>query len=262
MYNIMIAIYVTGLGAIIGSFLNVLIYRLPRGENFVLSRSHCPHCDTLIRWYDNIPIVSFIVLRGRCRQCKESISWRYPLIEFATAAIFLCSYLCYGLTIRMAGIDIFLALLLVVIVTDFRHYLIPDKITIPGMVLGLLYSLYNPTVTPLESAIGLLGGGITLLLLAWLGEKVFKKEALGGGDIKLAAMLGAWLGWQNLALIFLLGAFLGLIFAIIRLLTAADREQARLIPFGPFLALAAVIALFWGQALINLYVEQILYASM
>jgi leader peptidase (prepilin peptidase)/N-methyltransferase len=260
MYEILLATYLFGVGAIIGSFLNVLIWRLPRGEGFVLQRSHCPHCDTLIRWYDNIPLLSFIILRGHCRKCAGSISVQYPAVELTTGLIFCFSYLAYGLSAQMIGIDIFLALLLVVIVTDFRHYLIPDKITLPGMVLGLLYSLYNPLVSPLEAAIGLVGGGLVLLLLAWFGEFIFKKEALGGGDIKLAAMLGAWLGWQNLALIFLLGAMLGLFYAIIRIVIAGNREETRLIPFGPFLALAAIIALFWGQALIDIYVEQVLYA--
>lgn len=262
MYEIVLGIYLFGAGAIIGSFLNVLIHRLPRDEDFVFKRSQCPHCKALIRWFDNLPLLSFIILRGRCRSCRAHISWQYPLVELATGVIFLGCYLYFGLSPQMFGVDIFLALLLVVIVTDFRHYLIPDKITLPGMVLGLLYSIYNPVLTPLDSVIGLLGGGIALLVLAWLGEILFKKEALGGGDIKLAAMLGAWLGWQNLALIFLFGALFGLIFAIIKMATAADRSEARLIPFGPFLALAAIVALFWGQALLDLYVEQVLYAGM
>ncbi|MFH2055528.1 MAG: prepilin peptidase [bacterium] len=262
MYEIVLSIYLFGAGAIIGSFLNVLIYRLPRGEDFVFKRSHCPACRALIHWYDNLPLLSFIILRGRCRNCTAAISVQYPLVELTTGLIFLGSYLQYGLSPQMFGVNIFLSLLLVVIVTDFRHYLIPDKITLPGMVLGLLYSIYNPAVTPLEAVIGLLGGGIVLLALAWLGELLFKKEALGGGDIKLAAMLGAWLGWQSLALVFLFGAFFGLIFAIIKMATAADRSKARLIPFGPFLALAAIVALFWGQTLIRIYVEQVLYAQM
>jgi leader peptidase (prepilin peptidase)/N-methyltransferase len=252
------SIYAFVFGAIIGSFLNVLIWRLPRHENFITKRSHCPHCDAMIRWYDNIPMISYLILGGRCRHCKAPISAQYPLVEIATGLLFLVSFRLYGLSYHMALVDVIIAMLLVVTIVDFRHYIIPDMVTIPGIVIGLAFSLVNPLITPLESVIGLVAGGASLYLLAVLGDFLFKKESLGGGDIKLAAMLGAWLGWQNIIIVFFGGALLGLMFAIIQIARSKEMRAKRLIPFGPFLSLAAVIALFWGEKLITFYIQDVL----
>jgi leader peptidase (prepilin peptidase)/N-methyltransferase len=257
MAETLLSIYIFGVGTIIGSFLNVLIYRLPRHEGFILKRSRCPQCSVVIRWYDNIPLLSYLILRGKCRHCKGSISAQYPLIELITGLIFLGSYHLYGFSYQMIGVDILLSLLLAVIVVDFRHFIIPDLLTIPGIILGLLFSLYNPAVTPLEAVIGLLVGGGVLYLLALVGDHLLGRESLGGGDIKLAAMLGTWLGWQNLLLVFFAAAVLGLLYALVRMAVGGFR-QGRLIPFGPFLSLAAVLALLWGDSLIQLYIDHVL----
>jgi leader peptidase (prepilin peptidase)/N-methyltransferase len=254
----MIKAYVLAIGAVIGSFLNVLIYRLPKNEGFVTGRSHCPHCGKLIKWYENIPIISFAVLRGKCSGCQARISWLYPFVELITALSFLTAYILYGLTFQAAIVSLFFALLLVVTVIDFQHYIIPDKITIPGMILGLASSFVNPTNPPLSSLLGLLAGGVSLFLLATLGDFLFKKESLGGGDIKLAAMLGAFLGWKNIILIFFASAVLGLIYAVIQMAISEKVRKSRMIPFGPFLSLAGLIALFFGDYLINLYLERVL----
>lgn len=256
-FNI-IDIYIFGVGAIIGSFLNVLISRLPKKEGFVKGRSHCPNCSALIKWYDNIPLLSYLLLRGKCRCCKTRISFRYPVVELLTAAFFLLSWYLYGLSIQIIVVDVFFAMLLVITVIDFDHYIIPDKITIPGMVLGLAASFVSPHITPLNSLIGLLAGGGVLYLLAIVGDHLFKKESLGGGDIKLAAMMGAFLGWKSIIIIFFGGALLGLIYALIVMLWSSETRQSRMIPFGPFLSLAALVALFFGDDLINLYATNFL----
>lgn len=254
----LIGIYVFCLGAFIGSFLNVLIYRLPRSENFVFGRSHCPHCGLLIRWYDNIPLISYIILLGKCRKCRRHISWRYPLVELLTAAFFVVVFLLYGVSYQSLVAIVFFALLLVITFIDFKYYIIPDKITYPGMVLGLALSFVNPLISPLESLVGLLAGGLTLYLLAILGDYFLKKESLGGGDIKLAAVLGAFLGWKNLFIIFFAAAVFGLIYAVLRMVIARQSAAGRMIPFGPFLSLAGLLALFFGNLLVDYYVSQFL----
>lgn len=256
--ELILSIYVFAFGAFFGSFLNVLIYRLPRNENFVMGRSRCPKCKELIRWYDNVPLVSYVILRGRCRRCKATISWRYPLIELLTAAFFLLTFKMYGLSAQTGVISLFFALLLVATVIDFQHLIIPDKITYPGMILGLALSFVNPDLRPLDSLIGLLAGGASLYLLAMAGDFLFKKESLGGGDIKLAAMLGAFLGWRAIIIIFFGAAVLGLIYAIIQMAFSAETRKSRMIPFGPFLSMAALIALFFGDAIIEFYIHDIL----
>jgi leader peptidase (prepilin peptidase)/N-methyltransferase len=158
----------------------------------------------------------------------------------------------------MMMVDVLIAILLVVTVIDFRHFIIPDMVTVPGMVVGLAFSLVNPIITPLESVIGLVAGGASLYLLAIVGDHLFTKESLGGGDIKLAAMLGAWLGWQNMIVVFFGGALLGLVFAAFQMIRSSELRESRLIPFGPFLSLAAIVALFWGRQLIDLYVQGVL----
>ncbi len=258
MPEVIFSVYAFGVGAIIGSFLNVLIVRLPKHENFVTRRSHCPHCNALIHWYDNVPLLSYLILRGRCRNCRKAISPQYPIVELVTGLLFLISFQLYGPSYRMIMVDVFISMLIVVTIVDFRHFLIPDLVTIPGMILGLAFSLVSPVVSPLDAVIGLLVGGVSLYLLAIVGDFVFKKESLGGGDIKLAAMLGAWLGWQSIIIIFFGAAFLGLIFAVIQMARSSETRKTRLIPFGPFLSMAAVIALFWGRQLIDLYVTQVL----
>ena len=254
----LLSFYSFGLGAFIGSFLNVLVHRLPRKENFVTGRSHCPKCKELIHWYDNIPIVSFLILGAKCRRCKEPISWRYPLVELATAMFFLVAYKLYGVSFQSMIAAIFFSMLVVVTLIDFEFYIIPDRITYPGMLLGLALSWVNPLVTPLEALIGLLAGGASLYLLAMLGDLLFKKESLGGGDIKLAAMLGAFLGWKNIIFIFFGAAVFGLIYALLQMAASRKEGAGRMIPFGPFLSLAAIVALFFGETLINFYVHDIL----
>ncbi len=256
--ELILSIYVFLFGIFFGSFLNVIIYRLPRNENFVVGRSRCPGCGQRIAWYDNVPLISYIILGGRCRKCKVAISWRYPAVELITAGFFLLAFKMYGLSAYTGVVSLFFALLLVATVIDFQHFIIPDKITYPGMLIGLALSFVNPELSPLDSLIGLLAGGLSLYLLALVGDFLFKKESLGGGDIKLAAMLGAFLGWRAIIIIFFGAAVLGLIYAIIQLAVSQKARETRMIPFGPFLSMAALIALFFGDAIINFYLHEIL----
>lgn len=240
------------LGAVIGSFLNVCIYRLPRRESVAWPGSHCPNCSAPIQWYDNIPLLGYLILRGRCRQCRMPISWRYPLVEALNAAGYVALLWVFGptwTTVAYAGL---FSALLVVAGTDLSHKVIPNMITFPGMVLGLVSAA---TILPLglaEGVIGLVVGGGILWLIAWVSPYVFGKEGMGGGDIKLLGMIGAFLGWKPALMTIMLGSFLGSIVGV-ALITARIMKRDDYIPFGPFLVCGAIVSLFFGQPLIAWY---------
>ncbi len=252
-------------GSIVGSFLNVCIYRLPQDKSIVFPPSHCPRCQKALLWYDNIPFLSYIVLLGKCRHCHQGISFRYFVVEFLTATLFLSLFLKFGLSWEMLIYLIFISGLIVATFTDFDHLIIPDEVSLPGIILGLILSTIYPSMqrtisqwsnictSPAEgflsSLTGALSGGLFLYAIGVLGEKVFKKEAMGGGDVKLLAMIGAFLGWQLVALTIFLSALSG---SIVGLIIKLKKGESYL-PYGPYLALGAVISLFWGERLINWY---------
>ncbi|MBK7141121.1 MAG: prepilin peptidase [bacterium] len=250
--------YVTLIGLAIGSFANVLIYRLPREKNVVLSRSACPNCGTMLRWYHNIPLISYLVLRGKCGFCKKPISSRYPLVEAVNALMYLYFLWRFGMSLEFLVFCYLGTVLLVVFFIDLDFQIIPDLLTYSGMVLGLLVALFPGGISILNSAIGLLVGGGSLYLIAMLGDALFKKESMGGGDIKLAAMLGAFLGWQKVLLIFLSSAVIGLVISLAIMAFSAKLRQERVIPFGPFIALAAVVTILYGDQIIAYYLHNIL----
>lgn len=236
------------LGAVIGSFLNVVAVRLPRGESVAHPPSHCPACRAAIAWFDNIPVLSFLALRGRCRHCRAPISWRYPLVETATATLFALA--AWRLEARLEAVLpawAFLAALVAVAAIDLEHEIIPDRITLPGIAAGFLASLVNPSVRWLDSLLGIaVGGGVILIVI------VVSRGGMGGGDMKLCAMIGAFLGWQLAALTLFLAVIVGGAIAGTLLLTGLKRRKDR-IPFGPFLAGSAVVSLFWGDTLLRWY---------
>ena len=239
-------------GAIVGSFLNVCIIRLPTEESIITPGSHCPHCKSPIKFYDNIPMLSYLVLRGRCRYCNEPISFQYPLIEGLTAFGSLIIFMKFGPSLSYLFFFSFFAALIVITVIDLYHQIIPDAISIPGIGVGLLGSLIIPYITFFNSVIGILVGGGSLFLVATLYQWFFKREGMGGGDVKLLAMIGGFLGWKSVILTILLSSFIGSIVGIaIMLLKGKDFKYA--IPFGPFLSLGAVISLFYGETLIQWY---------
>ena len=227
-------------GSIVGSFLNVCIHRMPREESIVSPGSHCPHCAKPIAWYDNIPLLSFLILRGRCRHCPARISGRYFAVELANALIWLGLWLRFGTGAFFYAGAVFFSILLAVTMTDFETGYIPDKLSLPGCLAGLVLSAIFPVLQGRgiwywglwESFKGLLGGGAVLILVGWVGEKIFKKESMGGGDVKLLAMMGAFLGLRHALLIFFVAPFAAIPFA----LHMKFFRKAETIPYGPFLA--------------------------
>ncbi len=254
--HIVCLIYAGVLGASVGSFMNVCVTRLPTGESLVRPRSRCPECGGQIAWYDNIPLLSWILLRGKCRQCRTSISLQYPAVELVTAGIWIGMALMYGPTWRALQGSILFSLLLTISMIDARHYLIPDALSIGGLGAGLALSLLPGPPSPLTSVIGAALGFGVLLAVGLLGEWVFKKPAMGGGDIKMMAMVGAFLGPAGAMLTIFLGALAGtLVFAPLSLKTKRE------VPFGVFLGLGAAIAFLFGQSFVEWY-SQIAFGTV
>lgn len=236
------------LGALIGSFVNVLILRLPNEESVVYPGSKCPKCQTPIAWYDNVPVISWLILGGKCRNCKAGISAQYPLVEITVAVLWGLSAWYYEASLTAAAAAVFGTILLGIAVTDARHYIIPDEFTVGGLVLGLVLSFRGGLAGLLEAVVGAAVGFAVLYGVAVVGEKVFGKEAMGGGDIKMMAMVGSFVGWQGVLLTIFGGSLLGtLIFVPLAL------KEKRLVPFGIFLAAAAAIVFVAGDAMIEWY---------
>jgi len=242
------------LGALIGSFLNVCILRVPKGESIVIPGSHCPHCNKPIKFYDNIPLVSYFLLRGKCRHCSEPISLQYPLVEGITAVLSLLLIRKYGPSLSYLFYFLFVDGLIVITVIDLYHQIIPDVVSIPGIGIGLLCSLIIPHLASLDSLAGILLGGGSLFLVATVYQWLFKREGMGGGDVKLLAMIGAFLGWKAVILTILLSSLVGsMVGIVVILLKGKDFKYA--IPFGPFLSFGAVIALFYQNEIISWYLQ-------
>lgn len=249
----MIGLFVFIFGLILGSFFNVCIYRMPINISVKKGRSFCPHCKKTISWFDNIPLVSYIMLLGRCRNCKQKISFRYFIVELLTAGLFLFTYFYFGLNIYFFVYSILISGLIIATFIDIGHRIIPDEISIGGMAIGLLISLVltllkKAPVPILQSFLGAVVGGGVIYLTGLLGDFLFKKESMGGGDVKLLAMIGAFLGWQKVLLTFFIAPLFGAIIGIIVLIKKKDHY----IPYGPFLSLGAIIALFWGHKILSL----------
>lgn len=234
-------------GAVIGSFLNVCIYRLPEQQSIAKPLSQCPHCHHPIRFYDNIPLISYLILKGKCRDCGEKISWRYPLVELITAILALLLFAKFYLTLNFLVFFIFTAVLIVITFIDLDHQIIPDLLTLPGIPIFFLLAVFAVGVPWTEAAIGLLIGGGVLFTIALGYEVITKREGMGGGDIKLLAMIGGFLGWKSLIFVLLFSSLLGAVIGIaLVLIKKEDMKYA--VPFGPFLSAAAVAYLFWGDA--------------
>jgi leader peptidase (prepilin peptidase)/N-methyltransferase len=266
--NIIVFIF----GAIIGSFLNVCIHRMPKAESVVWPSSHCPKCNKRIPAYDNIPFLSYLILGGRCRFCKEKISLRYPLVELLTALMLLALFKHSGLSYEFFFYMVLACALIIAVFIDIRHRIIPDEISIGGMILGfILSSVRGVRLSPLSfnirpmfnSLLGLIVGGAIIYLSGFLFDLVYFKllkkppiqgetESMGGGDVKLLAMIGAFLGWQKALLTFFLAPFLGIVIGVINLVTKKDHT----IPYGPFLSIAALLSLFWADKILRLVFPQ------
>ncbi len=241
-------------GLAIGSFLNVCIYRLPKGIFFKERFSFCPDCEQRIRWFDNIPLVSYILLKGRCRYCRQRISFIYPLVELISGLSLLFLFIYFGLTPLFFIYSFLICALLVATFVDFKERIVPDEITLGGLVLGLLLSFIYPSLQGVsshwtglfESFLGALVGGGFLYLTGILGKIVFRKESMGGGDVKLLAMVGAFLGWKMVLLTFFISPFFGAAVGIVLKL----KKKVETIPYAPFLSLGSVISLIWGREIL------------
>ena len=247
-----IALVVVVMGCAVGSFLNVCIYRLPRRESLAWPGSHCPQCNTPIAWYDNLPVVSYLVLRGRCRHCGARIPVRYLVVELVTGALFLGLASLYPPGPLLASRLLFGCALIVLFAIDLEHHILPNVITVPGIVVGLLFSLV--TEPGWRSAlIGVLVGGGIPFVIAWTYERVRGIEGLGMGDVKMLAMIGAFLGWKLTLLTLVLATFSGSIVGAGFI--AAGKGARYKLPFGTFLAVGALVASVTGPAILSWYLS-------
>jgi leader peptidase (prepilin peptidase)/N-methyltransferase len=242
------------LGTILGSFFNVVIYRVPRGESIIRPASACPACGTRLRAWDNIPLLSYIVLGGRCRYCSKPISARYPTVELLSGVLPVLFFLSFGWSPAFFVYWGVSCVLVIVSFIDLDHLIIPDGFTIPGIAVGLVVAPMAGLIGFWEAVIGALVGGAALLIIGFLGELVFKKESMGMGDVKLAAMLGVFMGWRMLILSLFVAFFIGSVVGIVCLANKSKGWDSHL-PFGPFIALGAVIALLWGEPILLWYMS-------
>lgn len=236
-------------GLIVGSFLNVCIYRIPRKISIIKPSSFCPACGNTIKLWHNIPILSFILLKGKCAYCGSKISFRYPLVEILNGILYVLSYLSFGLTAYLIFILIFISSMIVVSFIDLDFQIIPDQISIPLIFIGFIFSLLSHHYTGFvsdfkESLIGIVVGGGSLLIVS-----IVSKGGMGGGDIKLNAAVGAFLGWKSALLTIFIGSLIGSIVGMIILKKTGNRK----IPFGPFLSIGALICLFSGEKILSWY---------
>jgi leader peptidase (prepilin peptidase)/N-methyltransferase len=239
-------------GLIIGSFLNAVIYRLPRQVSVSTPRSFCPKCESLIPWYRNIPVISWIMLGGRCGDCRERISIRYPLVELAVAVLFGAAVYRWGVSWSALSSMIFGAAMLLLALVDYDFKLLPNVITLPGTAIGFALSFVDPRVAWMDSAIGIVVGSGLLYLTAWLYLKLRGRQGMGMGDVKMIAMIGGFVGWQGALLTIFLGSLFGSVVGV-SLMKIKGREWDYALPFGTFLALAAVIVDWGGPELIAWY---------
>jgi len=255
--QLQIIIFAFAMGACMGSFANVLIYRLPAGLSIVSPGSRCPSCKKEIRWFDNIPILSYFILGGRCRGCKTTISPRYPLVEALSGLLFAAVVIKLGIQPNTAPLALFVWALVVITFIDLDHRIIPDVISLPGTVLGLGFSFLPGFPGPMDSAIGVVIGAGFLFLILYAYEKIMGEEGMGLGDVKLLAMIGAFLGWQALPVTIMVSSLTGSVVGVGYALLKGESVRKFPVPFGPFLALGAVVHLFFGMELIQWYLGKL-----
>jgi leader peptidase (prepilin peptidase)/N-methyltransferase len=249
--NATVAVLLGLLGLIIGSFLNVCIYRLPRGQSVNWPGSRCTTCNRALSWFENIPVVSWLVLRGRCRTCGERVSVMYPIVELVTAALFVVGYFIYGWTPLLAVRLAFACAMVVLFVIDLQHYLLPNVITVPGIVVGFVLSVMLPPGWE-ASLIGLIAGGGVLFAIAEAWYRLRGIEALGMGDVKMLAMIGAFLGWKLMLVTLVLSSFAGSLIGI-GVIALGRGGMKSMLPFGTFLAVGALTAAVAGDAILRWY---------
>lgn len=248
------------LGTFFGSFLNVCIYRLPRDKSIVSPRSFCPKCKTPIPFSSNIPILSYLLLKGKCRSCGQKIHLRYLTVEFLTGLLYLACYYKFGLSPDLLIYFFFCSVLIIITFIDFEHQLILNKITYPVIILGFLISLIPNGIPFYDSLFGFLIGGGFIYSMVIVSPLIFGQEGMGGGDVKLAALIGIFLGWQNVLLTLILASLSGGLMGVILILLKLKKKRDY-IPFGPYLCLGALIALFFGEEIIGWYLGQFIQGN-
>ena len=242
-------------GAVIGSFLNVCIYRIPRNESIAFSRSRCVHCKKTIAWYDNVPFLSYMFLRGKCRSCKGKISPRYFIVELISVLALLTLFVYFGFSAKFWVYSLLSFVLIAITFIDFEFQIIPDRFSVGGLFFGILISVLVPSLhfaltwktSIINSLLGAFVGAALMYLTGFLGSLAFKKESMGGGDVKLMAMLGAFLGWKMAVLIFFLAPFFGSPAGIY----LKFRKKQDIIPYGPYIAMASFVAMIWGHDILK-----------
>jgi leader peptidase (prepilin peptidase)/N-methyltransferase len=236
-------------GLIIGSFLNVVIARVPARKSLWKPGSACPGCDAAIAWHDNVPLLSFAALRGHCRRCGIAIPWRYPIVEATTGVLFAFAYRQFGPTTDFVTAVLFLSMLIAITSIDLQHQIIPDVISLPGIVAGFVANVATARVAWIDSALGIVVGAGTFLVII-----LASGGGMGGGDMKLGAMLGAFLGWKVVLLTIFIAVVLGGALAV-ALIASGLRGRKDPIPFGPFLAAGGAVSLFWGERMVRWYLD-------
>jgi leader peptidase (prepilin peptidase)/N-methyltransferase len=249
--SVVIAVFLFCVGLIVGSFLNVCIYRLPRDESVAWPASHCTTCNRPLDWYENIPVMSWMVLRGRCRTCRSPIAIRYPIIELVTGVLFLGAYLAFGLTPLLPVRILFACAMVALFAIDLEHQILPNEITLPGIVIGFVCSMFLPPGWR-SSLIGLLVGGLFPFLIAEAYLRIRGREGMGMGDFKMLAMVGAFLGWPLVGITLILACVLGIVIGGGALLISR-RGMATKIPFGTFIAIAALVCAYFEGPVLSTY---------
>jgi leader peptidase (prepilin peptidase)/N-methyltransferase len=244
------------LGLVFGSFLNACIYRLPRGKSILWPGSHCPACKAPIKPWDNIPLVSYLFLLGCCRACKTKIGWRYPFVEGLTGLLFVGLYVKFGMTAQIIAWLALGALLIAITFIDIEFQLILNKITIPGLVLGLMLSWQLIEMNLLQIAFGALIGGGLLVGIAFMGKMLFGKESMGMGDVKMAAMIGVFLGAKGIAIALFFGFLIAGLFSFAGL-AMKKLQRSSYLPFGPFIAAGTFLYIFWGEDIVRWYLKSV-----
>ncbi|WP_026400296.1 prepilin peptidase [Acholeplasma equifetale] len=255
------------LGILIGSFLNAFIYRIPRGIKISTGRSQCTHCHKELKWYELIPVFSYIFLRGKCSGCGEKISILYPITELLTGVLYLFTHLIFGFQIEFFIYVLTITVMIPIIRIDYEHKYIPDRLNLSILVLGLIYTIYQ-AFTDLNilwiNGLGFLIGALIIFIVRWIGQQIYKREAMGFGDLKLLAALGMLIGWQGVIFTFLIGCIIASIIEV-TLIAVKVKQRDSEIAFGPYLVYAAIIYMFFGETLINFYMDLlggVLYALL
>ncbi len=243
-------IFITGL--CIGSFLNVCIYRLPLNQSIIKPSSFCPKCKTPLKWYHNIPVLSYFILRGKCAFCGEKISIRYLAVEIITGALLLINYRIFSINFDFFYYSLFVCLLIIVIFVDLKHMIIPDEISIGGIIAGFVMSFFSSNIRWEQSLIGILIGGGILYAIILIYYLFTKKEGMGGGDVKLLGMIGAFLGYKSIFFVIFSASLIGTVIAV-PFMIIKRKSKNFAIPFGPFLSIGALIYLYFGDEIIRLF---------